>query len=127
MNNCLCHLFDDNNCTWVILIALLIIFQPELRRFLGELKHIPIDAVIVADLGVLANVKALLPDMEIHISTQASICSPDAAVEYAKLGASRLVLARELTLPEIAAIRASLPERIELEAFVHVAMCVSYS
>ena len=100
---------------------------PELRRFLGELRHIPIDAVIVADLGVLANVKALLPDMEIHISTQASICSPEAAVEYAKLGASRLVLARELTLPEIAAIRAALPERIELEAFVHGAMCVSYS
>lgn len=100
---------------------------PELRRFLGELKNIPIDAVIVADLGVLANVKALLPDMEIHISTQASICSPDAAVEYAKLGASRLVLARELTLPEISAIRKALPERVELEAFVHGAMCVSYS
>ena len=65
--------------------------------------------------------------MEIHISTQASICSPEAAVEYAKMGASRLVLARELTLPEIADIRAALPERIELEAFVHGAMCVSYS
>ncbi len=100
---------------------------PSLRRFLGELKYVGIDAFIVADLGVLATVKSLLPDMEIHISTQASICSPEAAVEYAKMGASRLVLARELTLPEIAAIRAALPERIELEAFVHGAMCVSYS
>ncbi len=100
---------------------------PELRRFLGELRYIGIDAVIVADLGVLAEVKSLLPEMEIHISTQASICSPAAAVEYAKMGASRLVLARELTLPEIRAIRAALPERVELEAFVHGAMCVSYS
>ena len=100
---------------------------PELRRFLGELRYVGIDAVIVADLGVLAEVKSLLPDMEIHISTQASICSPAAAVEYAKMGASRLVLARELTLPEIRAIREALPERVELEAFVHGAMCVSYS
>ena len=100
---------------------------PELRRFLGEIRGIGIDAVIVADLGVLATVKSLLPDMEIHISTQASICSPEAAVEYAKLGAGRLVLARELTLPEIRAIRQALPERVELEAFVHGAMCVSYS
>ncbi len=100
---------------------------PELRRFLGELRYVGIDAVIVADLGVLAEVKSLLPEMEIHISTQASICSPAAAVEYAKMGASRLVLARELTLPEIRAIREALPERVELEAFVHGAMCVSYS
>ena len=100
---------------------------PELRRFLGELKYIDIDALIIADLGVLAEVRSLLPDMEIHISTQASICSPAAAVEYAKMGASRLVLARELTLPEIRAIREALPERVELEAFVHGAMCVSYS
>lgn len=100
---------------------------PALRRFLGEIKNIGIDAVIVADLGVLATVRSLLPDMEIHISTQASICSPEAAVEYAKMGASRLVLARELTLPEIRAIRSALPDRVELEAFVHGAMCVSYS
>ena len=86
-----------------------------------------IDAVIVADLGVMATVRDILPDMEIHISTQASIVSPEAALAYAALGAKRLVLARELTLDEIKAIRNSLPDDIELEAFIHGSMCVSYS
>ena len=100
---------------------------PALRHFLHDIRDVGIDAFIVADLGVLATVKSLLPDMEIHISTQASICSPEAAVAYAQMGAKRLVLARELTLSEISAIRNALPDRVELEAFVHGAMCVSYS
>ncbi len=100
---------------------------PALRRFLSSLKGIGIDAIIAADLGVIATVRELLPDMPIHISTQASICSPAAARAYAALGASRLVLARELTLPEIAEIRRSLTPEVDLEAFVHGAMCVSYS
>jgi len=75
----------------------------------------------------MATVREILPDMEIHISTQASIVSPEAAKAYAALGAKRLVLARELTLKEIKAIRDALPEDIELEAFVHGSMCVSYS
>ena len=65
--------------------------------------------------------------MEIHVSTQASIVSPRAALAYAALGAKRLVLARELTLDEIKEIRAALPDDIELEAFIHGSMCVSYS
>ncbi len=100
---------------------------PDLVAFLLELRESGIDAVIVADLGVMATVQELLPDMEIHISTQASIISPAAANAYAALGAKRLVLARELQFHEIKAIKESLPKGIELEAFIHGSMCVSYS
>ena len=100
---------------------------PALREYLKSLRGSGIDACIVGDLGVLSTVKEILPDTEIHISTQMSISSPETALAYAALGAKRLVLARELSLPEIAEIRAALPENIELEAFVHGAMCVSYS
>ncbi len=100
---------------------------PRLRSFLQTVGGYGIDAMIVGDLGVLATVREILPDMEIHISTQASIVSPEAALAYVALGAKRLVLARELTLSEIKQIKAALPEGIELEAFVHGSMCVSYS
>ena len=98
-----------------------------LRAYLFAIKDYGIDAMIVADLGVMATIKEIIPDMEIHVSTQASIVSPAAALAYAALGAKRLVLARELTLSEIKAIKVALPEGIELEAFVHGSMCVSYS
>lgn len=100
---------------------------PALRAFLSDIRDAEIDAVIVADLGVMATVKELLPTMEIHVSTQASIISPAAACAYAALGAKRLVLARELRFEEIKAIRAALPADVELEAFIHGSMCVSYS
>ncbi len=100
---------------------------PRLREYLKSLAGCPIDALIVADLGVLATVKELLPDMEIHISTQTSIVSPATALAYASLGAKRLVLARELSFDEIAEIKAVLPKDVELEAFIHGSMCVSYS
>ena len=100
---------------------------PALREFLKSIKGAGIDALIVADFGVMALCKELLPDIDIHISTQASIVSPEAANAYAALGATRLVLARELTLDEIKAIRDSLPANVELEAFIHGSMCVSYS
>ena len=100
---------------------------PALRRFLQQIKDAHIDAMIIADLGVLATVREIIPDMEIHISTQTSIVSPASAKAYAAMGAKRLVLARELTLDEIRAIRAELPDEIELEAFIHGSMCVSYS
>ena len=100
---------------------------PSLRKFLQDIKGAGIDAVIVADMGVLATVKEILPEMEIHISTQTSIVSPASALAWAAMGAKRLVLARELTMAEIHEIRAALPEEIELEAFVHGSMCVSYS
>lgn len=100
---------------------------PRLREYLRELRDCPFDAMIVADLGVLATVRELLPDMEVHISTQASAVSAPAVRALAALGARRVVLARELTIDEVRAIRADIPDDIELEAFVHGSMCVSYS
>ena len=98
-----------------------------LREYFSAIKNYGIDAIIAADLGVIATIKEMLPEMEIHVSTQASIVSPAAALAYVALGAKRLVLARELTLSEIKEIKKALPEGIELEAFVHGSMCVSYS
>ena len=98
-----------------------------LREYLHALRGSGIDAVIVADLGVIAAVKEILPETEIHVSTQAGIVSAESANAYAALGAKRLVLARELTLEEIADIRAKIPADAQLEAFVHGSMCVSYS
>lgn len=98
-----------------------------LENFINEIKDLGIDAFIIADLGVMSLVKKLAPHTEIHISTQASIVSPYAARVYAELGAKRLVLARELSFEEIRAIRLGIDEDIELEAFIHGSMCVSYS
>ena len=100
---------------------------PRLREFLLATRDMRIDAYIAADLGVISLIKELLPDAAVHISTQASICSPQAAKVYASMGASRLVLARELTLDEIRAIRDAIPDSVGLEAFAHGSMCVSYS
>ena len=100
---------------------------PALRAFLSSLRGSGLDACIVADLGVMTLVKEILPETELHISTQAGIVSPESAIAYAKMGAKRVVLARELCLEEIAAIRAALPDEVEIEAFVHGSMCVSYS
>ena len=98
-----------------------------LRKYLTELSGIGLDAMIIADIGVFMLVRELLPDMEIHISTQANATSAAACIAWHKLGAKRIVLARELTLEEIKAIRAVIPEEIELECFIHGSMCVSYS
>ena len=98
-----------------------------LRGYLLDLSHIAIDAMIIADVGVLMLVKELLPDMEIHISTQANATSAAACKAWYALGAKRVVLARELTLDEIKAIRANIPDDLEIECFVHGSMCVSYS
>ena len=98
-----------------------------LEKYLRELSHINIDAFIVADIGVLMLVKRLLPNAEIHISTQANATSAAACRAWYELGARRVVLARELTLEEIKAIRANIPEELELECFIHGSMCVSYS
>ena len=100
---------------------------PALRAYLSSLSGVPVDGMIVTDLGVFATIRELLPEMPIHISTQSSIVSPAAAKAWAALGATRLVLARELTLDEVRAIREALDPAVELEAFVHGSMCVSYS
>lgn len=98
-----------------------------LADFLRDIAGAGIDAFIVADLGVLSLIREILGDVEIHISTQAGIVSAKSALAYVSLGAKRLVLARELTLSEIAEIKEALPDGIELEAFIHGSMCVSYS
>ncbi len=100
---------------------------PSLAEFLTAIKDFGIDAFIVADLGVMALLRRIIPTAAVHISTQASIMSPEAACAYAAMGAERLVLARELALDEIAAIREAIPDGVELEAFVHGSMCISYS
>ena len=102
----------------------------EIRRmpdFLQEAYACGVDAFIVTDLGVLSLVRETLPEAEIHISTQTGIVNYRTATELYKLGAKRVVLARELTLAEIRDIRDNTPPELELEVFVHGAMCMSFS
>lgn len=86
-----------------------------------------VDAFIVADLGVLDACKTYAPQIEVHLSTQVGITNYTAATAAYKMGAKRVVLARELSLQDIAIIRDKTPPELELEAFVHGAMCVSVS
>jgi len=95
-----------------------------LQEYLEALKHIGADAVIVADLGVF-NVARQVPGLEIHISTQANVTNYQSAALYKELGASRVILARELSFNEICEINNR--KILETEVFVHGAMCVSYS
>ena len=85
------------------------------------------DAVLISDPGVFTMARTLCPDLEIHISTQASVTNSAACNFWAKQGAKRIVLAREVSLDQIKKIRAAIPSDVELECFVHGAMCVSYS
>ena len=98
-----------------------------LPQWLEFLQDAGVDAIIAADVGVLALAKRHAPKVQVHISTQASIVNYQSANAWHDLGASRVILARELSLDEIAAIRARTPASLEIEAFVHGAMCVSYS
>ena len=100
---------------------------PALPVYAKALWEAGADAAIISDLGVLSVFREAAPGLPIHISTQANCQNYRAAQAYAALGASRIVLARELTLPEIAEIRANTPPELELEAFVHGAMCMAYS
>ena len=98
-----------------------------LPQWLELLEEAGVTAVILADVGVLALAKKYAPSVKIHISTQASIVNYQAASAWHDLGADRVILARELSLPEIAEIRAKTPRELEIETFAHGAMCVSYS
>lgn len=95
--------------------------------FMRRARETGVDAFIVADLGVLAVAKHAVPQMELHVSTQAGIVNYAAACAAYDLGAKRVVLARELSLRDIAVIRENTPPTLELEAFVHGAMCMSVS
>ncbi len=96
-------------------------------EFIAEAQKTGIDAVIVADIGVMAMVKKYAPGLDIHMSTQVGIMNYETANELYRLGARRIVLARETSLKEIRRIRDNIPEDMEIEAFVHGAMCVSFS
>jgi putative protease len=99
----------------------------QLPRFIAEADELKPDAYIVSDPGVMDCIKANAKDPELHLSTQASTVNAAACRFWHRQGVKRIVLARELSLAEIKAIRKSIPEDLELEAFVHGAMCVSYS
>ena len=99
----------------------------QLPRFIAEADELKPDAYIVSDPGVMDCIKANAKDPELHLSTQASTVNAAACRFWHRQGVKRIVLARELSLAEIKSIRKSIPEDLELEAFVHGAMCVSYS
>ena len=98
-----------------------------LPEWLEHLEALGVDAIILADVGVLALAKQYAPHVQCHISTQASIVNYQAARAWHSLGAGRVILARELSLEEIREIRAKTPPELEIEVFAHGAMCVSYS
>ena len=99
----------------------------ELKNTLSALRDSGADALIVNDPAVIRLSKKLAPDMPLHLSTQANTLNSEAAAFWYDQGISRIVLARELTLREIRLIRSRIPDKLELEMFVHGAMCVSYS
>ena len=98
-----------------------------LPEFLEFLEATGVDGVLLADVGVLSLVKRYAPNIPVHVSTQASVVNATTAAAWHDLGASRVVLAREMSLDEIATLRAHTPKALEIECFVHGAMCVSYS
>lgn len=100
---------------------------PLLPDYLAHLQDCGADALIVADVGVIRLAKKYAPKIPLHISTQTSILNYETACFWHEQGAERIVLARELSLAEIAELRAKTPKELEIEAFVHGAMCISYS
>ena len=96
-------------------------------QYIAEIRPLGVDAVLVADPGMFSLMRELAPEIPIHISTQANNVNYRSAQFWHELGAKRIVLARELSLAEIKEIRERTPAGLELEAFVHGAMCVSYS
>ncbi len=96
-------------------------------QFLTYLNQIGVDAVIASDLGTIGMVKQYAPDCELHISVQSGVVNSATATAFYNMGAKRVVLARELSLEEIKKIRENTPPELEIEAFAHGAMCVSFS
>ena len=99
----------------------------ELPDFLSYCAEIGVDALIISDLGVLSLAREYAPNVDLHVSTQTGIVNYAAAKACRDLGAKRVVLAREVPLKEIKEIRANIPGGLELEAFAHGSMCVSFS
>jgi len=99
----------------------------DFRDYLKEAVETGIDAVIISDLGLFAIAREVAPNLEIHISTQANNVNYESAKMWHSLGAKRVIIAREMSFEEIAEIRENTPDTLEIEAFVHGAMCISYS
>lgn len=99
----------------------------QMNRYIGQLAETGIDALIVTDIGVLMAAKQIAPNLELHISTQAGVTNYQAANALYQLGANRVVLARELSLQAVREIRASIPDDLEIECFVHGSMCMAFS
>ena len=100
--------------------------QP-LRDYLAKIRDLPVDAFLVSDPGAMSLIREQMPDAEIHLSTQANTTNYLTAAFWASHGVKRIVAAREMSLEELSEMRRNLPEDIEIEAFVHGAMCISYS
>lgn len=100
---------------------------PSMPDFLIQAASCGVDAFIIADLGVFEMAKKYAPDVERHISTQGGIINYESALAWYNMGAKRVVLAREMRLCEIAEMRSKIPKELEIECFVHGAMCVSFS
>ena len=99
----------------------------EFKKFIEEIRPLGFDAVLIADLGMFDMMRELAPEIPVHISTQANNINYRTCCAWHKMGAKRVVLAREMSFEEIREIREKTPDSLELEAFVHGAMCVSYS
>ncbi len=99
----------------------------EYERFLKEYLNSGFDAIILSDMGMFAITREIAPELEIHISTQANNVNYKSAEAWYKMGAKRVILAREMSIEEIEQIREKTPADLEIEAFVHGAMCISYS
>lgn len=96
-------------------------------EYVEEIRLLGIDACLVADLGLFDILRTQAPEIPVHISTQANNVNYKSAQMWHKLGAKRVVLAREMSFAEMAEIRENTPKELEIEAFVHGAMCISYS
>ena len=99
----------------------------EYAKYLKEVKDIGVDAVILSDLGMFDITREIAPDLDVHISTQANNVNYRSAQKWYEMGAKRVILAREMSMDEIGEIRQRVNPELELEAFVHGAMCISYS
>ena len=99
----------------------------EFKSYIGEIRPLGFDGILVADLGIFSLVQEYAPEIPIHISTQANNVNYQSAKKWYELGAKRVVLAREMSFSEMREIREKTPPELELEAFVHGAMCISYS
>ena len=99
----------------------------DIAHYMQTLAQAGVDAFIIGDIGAARLAKTIAPDVDLHVSTQASVSNTQSALVWHELGAKRIVCARELSLADLAAMRTALPEELELEVFVHGAMCMAYS